>query len=100
MKSQRKMVIGVGWYNQEEWQKLITVADDRDALDDTYENWLEKFANTRRQMKKQGVNTQKVEVIIADLVRWCTKHGMPINGESRSKFVAETLRTTGGTNNK
>jgi hypothetical protein len=31
--------LGLAWYSREDWERLREIADDRDKLDDTYEDW-------------------------------------------------------------
>ena len=31
--------LGLAWYGREDWEQLREIADDRDKLDDTYEDW-------------------------------------------------------------
>jgi len=95
MKQTIEVLIGIGWYSQQEWHKLKAIAEDSDALDDTYEDFLKNFAKAQNHMKKQKMKTKKVKIIVSDLVNWCAENELPINGKSRSEFVSQKLRSGG-----
>jgi len=40
MNERSRTVIAVAWYSREQWECLKLVADDPDAFDDIYEQWL------------------------------------------------------------
>ena len=37
--------LGLAWYGREDWERLREIADDRDKLDDTYEDWERQALN-------------------------------------------------------
>jgi hypothetical protein len=38
-KTDRSMVVGIGWYDATQWARLKEVAVDSDRLDDSHETW-------------------------------------------------------------
>ena len=63
------LVVGVAWFDREQWLQLCEVAADRSKLDDTFEEW---EANARRalaNLKSLGVNAEPFEVRVAELLR-------------------------------
>jgi hypothetical protein len=61
--------IGLAWYSREDWQRLREIADDRDKLDDAYEDWerqalkmIRDLEAVRRRIRKVPIN---IEALIA-----------------------------------
>jgi hypothetical protein len=42
-----KTVFSIGYYRREQWPMLLESADDRHALEDTYDEWLLSFEGTK-----------------------------------------------------
>jgi hypothetical protein len=91
-RSASTVVVGVAWFDREQWRQLCEVSVDRSQLDDTFEEW---EANARRalaNLKSVGVNAEPFEVRVADLVQWCAERRLPINGASRAEYVSFMLK--------
>ena len=86
------LVVGVAWFDREQWHQLCQVAADRSKLDDTFEEW---EANARRalaNLKSLGVNAEPFEVRVADLLQWCVERKLPVDGASRAEYVSFMLK--------
>ena len=89
----QEIVIGVGWYAEDQWLMLKLVAEDRDALDDTYEQWEAGVTKALAELRNQpGVEAVKVHVEVAGLQRWCREQGRPLDGPARALYVTEQVR--------
>ena len=84
--------IGIAHYSEENYRKLLKCADDRNALDDHYINWLKNYTKTLNELKKNGLNVEPFEIEINVLMEWCKKNNLSNTGESRSRFVAAMLQ--------
>ena len=89
---QQRYKIGVAWYGREQWERLKQVADDKEALDDTYEDWLKGFEELREHSAKQGVEVVKVEVDVDEILKWCWVEDLPMNTSNRASFVTKKLQ--------
>jgi hypothetical protein len=85
-------VSGIAWYRREQWARLRELADDADALEETYEDWLASARRIFVRMTVAGVRVRRVDVELDELVRWCRREGRKLNGAARADFVAECLR--------
>ena len=85
------MKTGIGWYTKESYQKLLDYADDREKLDDTYEDWLANYSRVVKNLRKSGIKAVPVTIEIDELMNWCSANNLPNTGESRSKFVSVTV---------
>jgi hypothetical protein len=84
--------LGVGWYKPEQWKRLLDVSEDRDNLEDTFEEWKINAERGIRRLKSQGIMPEKVVIDVEEWLAWCKERGEPMNGESRSMYVAWLLR--------
>jgi hypothetical protein len=89
--SKAKAALGVAWYSKEEWDRLREVAEDPDLLEENYEEWVEVFEGSLRQLSKAGILPDRIEVRVDELVEWCHRKSLPIDAKARSQFVAEAL---------
>ena len=80
--------IGVPWFTREEWEKLLTVADDREDLPDRYEDWLHRTSEQFEFRVAHGHPLVKVHVRVEELVPWCRAERRRINAAARNAFVA------------
>ena len=89
---QVKAVIGVAWYRPEQWDRLLQIADDRDVLEDTYEEWQAVAEESLKKFAKLGYNYRKVDIDIEELLKWCHSHKRSVDGAARSEFASRKLR--------
>ncbi len=85
-------VLGIAWYSREDWPKLKSVAADPEVIEETYDEWLQVVERTRRQLRAQGLEPERVEVNIDELVEWCREAQRPVDAFARAEFTAELLR--------
>jgi len=91
-----KIVIGVGWYSEDQWTMLKLLADDPNSLDETYQDWEAGAQNALEQLRKDPeINAVKVPVDVDALRQWCRERGKPLNGASRSEYIVEFIQRMG-----
>jgi len=74
----------------------MEVADDRNKLDDTFEQWERNALDALRMFERQGQRAEKVHVDVDALVSWCKDRRLPITGASRSRYVSFVLQQRDG----
>jgi hypothetical protein len=87
--------IGIGWYTPESYRELLAIADDRDALPDTFEEWEKQARKTLFIMRGEGHEPEQVFLNISELRAWCLERKLPINGNTRADFVSKKLHQAG-----
>jgi hypothetical protein len=92
MASGKERITGVAWYNEQEYEKLLLVAEDRAGLYDTYKEWKAGANNVIRQLRLEGLNIRRIDIVIDELVTWCKAKKRPVDGPARSEYVTELLR--------
>ena len=90
-KNQEK-VIGVGWYKPEQWALLLSASVDRDELESTYAEWLTSAESSLKAIRKTGWTLIKIDIDVEELIFWCNKAGMPLDGNARAQFIIDKTR--------
>ncbi len=86
-----KAVVGVCWYRQDQYERFLASADDRDTLEDTWADWQITADRVLRQYRARGLNIRKVEIDLDDLLAYCRIEGRPNDAAARSSYVAHIL---------
>lgn len=84
----QKSIIGVGWYKKEQWQLLREVSEDSDNLEDTFHEWVANANDSIKKLSNSGCRFAKIEIDVTELLEWCSKQKLAVNGTSRSNFIA------------
>jgi len=87
-----RVVAGIGFYRREDWERFLASADDRETLEDTYDEWLAVFCKAVKDMRAAGIKPWKVIFTLNELLDYCEKKGLKNNAEARSKFFSELTR--------
>jgi len=87
-----KMVLGVAWYEPEQWERLLDISADRDELEATHAEWERNAVQSMKRLSRGGVWLEKVTVDLEELVQWCLSRNLPVDGKSRAAFASEKLR--------
>lgn len=87
-----KQRVGFAWYTKRQWARLRELADDPEALDDSYDDWLRTAEATVADLRSKGVQVQKVPLNVEVAAQWCAKRSRPFNSAGRAAFAADLLR--------
>ncbi|MDP2923461.1 MAG: hypothetical protein Q8O30_07060 [Candidatus Omnitrophota bacterium] len=91
-KKKEGIVVGVGYYSRQDWERFLASASDREKLEDTYDEWLELYHKTIRDMKAAGIEPRKVSFNLDELLEYCKKKRLKNNSEVRAKFFSELTK--------
>jgi hypothetical protein len=83
--------LGLAWYSREDWERLREIADDRDKLDDTHEDWERQALKMIQDLEAVGRRVQKVPINIEALIAWCRERKCRIDMAARSEYVSHLL---------
>jgi len=90
------VVVGLAWFDRKQWTRLTEAVEDRNELEDTYEQWQQGALEAARMIERQGQKVEKVHVEVESLVFWCKENGLPVNGQSRAEYVTQIMRRRHG----
>ena len=83
--------VGFCWYQREECEKLKATAVDKDALDDSYDEWKSNATRAIKDLRDVGQLVQKVKINIDRLDAWCEDNGLENDSAARSRYAGEML---------
>lgn len=83
------LIIGVGWYEEEEWKKVKLSAVDPERFEETYSEWVEMAEQAFAKIRTVGSQVNKSYIKAADLMAWCLAHDKPNDASSRVQFVSQ-----------
>ncbi len=86
-------IFGICWFQPEQWERLVEISEDREILDDSYDEWRKNTSRTFDEIRSHGKSVQKVRVNLEDLLAWCNENGLPVNGRSRANYAAFLLES-------
>ena len=90
-RSRKAAVIGLAWYRPEQWQRLRQVSADGEDLEESYFEWVSVASARFQEAQELGVDIRKVDVDVEDLVEWCKRRGLPLDGEARVSYVIDRI---------
>jgi len=85
--------IGLAWYSHEAWERLRAIADDREKLDDSFEEWERGALQAIRDLASVGRRVRKVTIDLDAYVTWCHERGCRLDSASRAEYVTQQLQT-------
>ena len=89
--TKQEFEFGICWFQSEQWERLIEISEDREELDDNYEEWRKNASRAFDDIISHGKKVRKMRVNLEDLLAWCNENGVPVNGRSRANYVAYLL---------
>lgn len=88
--------VGFAWFTREQWQRLTEVVDDRNELDDTFEQWERNALAALYQLESRGHSVRLGLVDVETFVAWCRGRGRRIDGAARADYVIALLEISDG----
>jgi hypothetical protein len=85
-------LVGVAWYEANEWPQLRAIAPDADKLEATHTEWLAFAERTIGDLRAAGYNPYRVRVKIAALQAWCDALGRLPDANARSEYTSVELQ--------
>lgn len=86
-------VVGIAWFQKEDWERLKQLCPDRGDMYETYKIWLAEAKTVERELTKQGHKVMRVPVISNELAGWCALRGRAPNQDARAEYVSERVRS-------
>ncbi len=87
-----QQILGVCWYQSGQWERLREISEDRNDLEETYEEWRKNAHKTIQDLESEGHRIQKVKIDLEELVIWCNEKRIPINMAARAEYVSTLLQ--------
>jgi hypothetical protein len=85
--------VGLAWYSREAWETLRAIADDREQLDDSFEEWERGALQAIRDFASVGRQVRRVPIDVEAYATWCRERGCRLDSASRAEYVSDRLKT-------
>jgi hypothetical protein len=84
------MIAGVAMprYTAASWQRLRELADDRDDLQDTVQDYDRKAERMAREFEAKGFTIEWVLIDVDEMVKWCRREGYRVDQRGRAAYGA------------
>ena len=86
------VLVGVGWYTEDEWAKVRSSAADPERFEETYAEWLQMAERALADLLASDTYAEKSYVKASELLAWCLAHNRRNDGAARAQFVSEQGR--------
>jgi hypothetical protein len=86
------LLLGIAWYDRDQWSQLKQVAADVEELDDTYEDWVCGAERLEREFARKGMKSQRVSIDVGKLLEWCKASGRINDSAARAYYTSEIIR--------
>ena len=88
-------VASVAYYSPEQYALLLKLADDRENLHDTWQEWVAEYARARATIEAGGLKTQAFNVDVRQMVEYFKKQGKKNISANRATYVSEITNLFG-----
>jgi len=85
-------MLAVGWYQPAQWALLLAHSADRDELESTHAEWLASAELSLQRLREAGQHPVKIDIDVEEMIEWCARKHVPLDGSSRSEFIAKKAR--------
>ena len=82
------MTLNLAFYEKKDWAYFLSVADDRENLEDEWEDWFRTYLKFKLELIGQGFSVTDVIINVRELMEYCAKNNLKNDGSARSQFVA------------
>jgi hypothetical protein len=87
----KRTIFGVAWFRREQWARLVEICADREALDASYDDWLQSATARFAELTAAGYSLKRVDVDVERLLAWCAVRGRPVDAAACSEYAAAML---------
>jgi len=84
-----KPVIGVAWFNKNDWEEWKKISEDK--IEDDYDDWLAQVIIYKSQLEDEGFIVKQVTITPANFKIWCKENNKKSDTASRSEYVTDLL---------
>lgn len=84
-------IAGLCWIQEADWDRLKEVAEDRERLEATWQEWEAKSLEMIEVFATRNIHIQKIDVNIEELINWCASQDKPINASTRAEYVTQVM---------
>lgn len=84
-------IVGIAWYERENYDELRRLFADGNTLPERYEDWLKLAENGINNLSGQGLTVEKVDIDPNTFPSWCKARGVDLDSKARMRFASESV---------
>jgi len=81
--------VGIAWYHEADYGRLLEIFEDGKTLHATYDDWLKDANGLIERIKNAGVIVEKAYITPEEFLSWCAARGLRLNSDARKTFANE-----------
>jgi hypothetical protein len=85
--SQQIQAVGMVWFKRENFERLMSMFEDRHKLHRTFDEWLRDSEIGRKVQEAKGVRVVCVDIDPDAFGAWCVGRGLRVNAQSRMDYA-------------
>jgi hypothetical protein len=85
-------VIGLPWYDPDDYARLRAMMSDPHAMAPDYESWRVSARHNEQVAKDAGLAVVRIALKPEIFAAWCSEHRLPLDSSARMQFVQEATR--------
>jgi len=89
MATQPIRVIGVAWYDREDYRRILEIMEDADTLPSTYDRWRYSVDKLVRKIERDGGIIIRAKIDPERFLAWCAERSLRVDAKARSTFASE-----------
>jgi hypothetical protein len=86
---QRVSVVGISWFELDDYPRVKAVMTDAHKLHRTYSEWRLAAEQAERKMRRQGHFVVRVPLLADEFVSWCAARNLNVDAQARMQFANE-----------
>ncbi len=84
-------VAGLCWIKEDQWPRLLEVAEDSASLETTWQEWQAKSLEMIEVFATRNILIEKVEVDVEALISWCQERNKLVSAATRAEYVTALM---------
>lgn len=86
-----KTELGMAWYHEDDWAKLLEISEDRAELEKEHVDWLTNALKRQEELEVRGIYMRRLWIDLDALKSWCDLNDKKVTMESRAQYAAHLL---------
>ncbi len=79
--------VKLGYYKKTDWDRLLSIIDDRDKMHSEWEDWHQAYNNLKIELSRKGFEVIKLVVDLDKLINYCKDNNLENTSATRSIFI-------------
>lgn len=82
-------VMGVPWYDREDYRRILEIMEDANLLPETYEKWRYAADKVISTVERSGGTAVRAKIDPDAFIAWCRSRNLKVDAQARMAFANE-----------